>query len=67
MQTVAKAALVVAGLVLVGWIAWWLLKAVFFLLFYVLIGALVVGGVWAIAKFSGKSLPGPKRNRLPRS
>ncbi|HEX6498945.1 MAG TPA: hypothetical protein VF054_07910 [Micromonosporaceae bacterium] len=51
-----RALLAVAGLVLVGLVAWWLLKALIGLLFYVLVGALVVGGVVYLYSRARRSL-----------
>ena len=34
----------IVGLVVVGAIAWWVLKALFALLFYAIVGVVVVGG-----------------------
>ncbi|MGI5244710.1 hypothetical protein [Dactylosporangium sp. CA-139066] len=45
-MNILKAVLVVIGLIVVGMIAWWLLKLVLSALLYIIIGALVVGGVW---------------------
>jgi hypothetical protein len=43
---ILKAVLVVIGLIMVGMLAWWLLKVLLSLVLYIIIGALVVGGVW---------------------
>ena len=66
MQGIAKVGLAVVGLIVVGWIAWWLLKAILGVLLYLILGAVVVGGIWMVAKFSGKRLPGASRPRLPK-
>ena len=42
----------VAGLIVLGAVVWWVVKALFALAFYLIIGALVVGGV---AYLYGKS------------
>jgi hypothetical protein len=54
--------LIVAGLVAAGIVAVWLIKAVLGLFFYLLVGALVVGG----GVYAYRSLTGPSRRRLPR-
>lgn len=41
-----KAALVVAGLILAGMIAWAVVKVLLSLALYLIVGALVVGGGW---------------------
>ena len=45
-----KAVLIVVGLILVGMIAWALVKALFGIVLYLLLGALVVGGGWYLYK-----------------
>jgi hypothetical protein len=45
-MNVLKAVLVVVGLIVVGMLAWWLLKLLLSVVLYIIIGALVVGGVW---------------------
>jgi hypothetical protein len=39
-----NALLAIAGVVVVGWLAIWLIGVFFHLFFYILVGALVVGG-----------------------
>jgi hypothetical protein len=65
MNAAVKFALVLVGLVIVGWIAWALLKAIFGLLFYLIVGALVVGAAYLLYKKAAKSLGSP-RKKLPR-
>jgi hypothetical protein len=43
-RALARVALVIVGLVLAGWLAVWLLKALLGLAFYLIVGALLVGG-----------------------
>jgi len=50
-----KAVLVVIGLIMVGMIAWWVLKLVFGLVLYLIVGALVVGGAWLLYTRYGRS------------
>ncbi|GAA2628967.1 hypothetical protein GCM10010399_70830 [Dactylosporangium fulvum] len=41
-----KILLATAALILVGIVAWWLIKMLFGAVFYLIVGALVVGGGW---------------------
>lgn len=50
-----KAIVVVAGLILVGMVAWWLVKLLFSLVLYLLVGVLVVGGGWYLFDRYGRS------------
>jgi hypothetical protein len=43
-RLLARVALVLVGLVIAGWLAVWLLKALLGLAVYLIVGALVVGG-----------------------
>jgi hypothetical protein len=54
-----KTVLVVAGLIMVGVAAWWLLKLVFGLALYLIVGALVVGIGWYAYRCHGR----PPRTR----
>jgi hypothetical protein len=54
-MNVVKAVLVVAGLILVGMVAWALLKLLFGLVLYLIVGALVVGGGWYLYDRYGRS------------
>lgn len=67
MNAALKFALAVVGLVVVGWIAWILLKAILGLLFYLIVGALAVGGAYLLYKKASKSLGNPAKRRLPRA
>ncbi|WP_207124889.1 hypothetical protein [Actinocatenispora comari] len=58
------AALVVIGLFVAGSIVVWAVKAFIGVLFYVLIGALIVGGVVFIAGKVRKSVGGTSRRQL---
>lgn len=58
------AALVVIGLFVAGSIVVWAVKAFIGVLFYVLIGALIVGGVVFIAGKVRKSVGGASRRQL---
>ncbi|MEV8512976.1 hypothetical protein [Dactylosporangium sp. NPDC051484] len=54
-----KAVLVIVGLIVVGMLAWWLLKLVFSLALYLIVGALVVGACW----YAYNRYGGPTRTR----
>jgi hypothetical protein len=43
-RMLARVALAIVGLVLAGWVAIWLLKTLLGLAFYLVVGALVIGG-----------------------
>lgn len=63
-KALVMAALVVIGLFVAGSLVVWALKAVLGVLFYVLIGALIVGGVVFIAGRVRKSVNGTSRRQL---
>ncbi len=59
-------ALWIIGLIVVGAIAWWVIKVLVGLVFYLIVGAAVVaGGAYLYGKARG-SLNGGKRGRLGR-
>lgn len=64
MKALLTAVLVVIGLFVAGSLVVWALKAVIGVLFYVLIGALIVGGVVYIAGKVRKSVNGTSRRQL---
>ncbi|GIL27136.1 hypothetical protein NUM_23900 [Actinocatenispora comari] len=64
MKALLMAALVVIGLFVAGSIVVWAVKAFIGVLFYVLIGALIVGGVVFIAGKVRKSVGGTSRRQL---
>ncbi|MGA8113287.1 MAG: hypothetical protein WCA46_06470 [Actinocatenispora sp.] len=64
MKALLMAALLVVGLFVAGALVVWALKAVIGVLFYVLIGALIVGGVVYIAGRVRKSVNSPSRRQL---
>jgi hypothetical protein len=51
----------IVGLIVVGAVAWWVLKALFALLFYVIIGAVVVGGAMYLYGRTKGSITGRSR------
>jgi uncharacterized membrane protein len=63
-KALLMAALVVIGLFVAGSIVVWAVKAFIGVLFYVLIGALIVGGVVFIAGKVRKSVGGTSRRQL---
>ncbi|WP_203660013.1 hypothetical protein [Actinocatenispora rupis] len=63
-KALVMAALVVVGLFVAGSLVVWALHALFGVLFYVLIGALIVGGVVFIAGRVRKSVGGSDRRQL---
>lgn len=62
---IRNALLALVGIVVVGWLAVFLIKALFSLFVYVLVGALVVGGVYLLVKKS-RSLGGGNRRSIGR-
>ncbi|HEY3505300.1 MAG TPA: hypothetical protein VGN37_21265 [Actinocatenispora sp.] len=64
MKALVVAALLVIGLFVAGSLVVWALHAVLGVLFYVLIGALVVGGVVFIAGRVRRSVNGSGRRQL---
>lgn len=65
MRALLVAALVVIGLFVAGSIVVWLLKVVIGALFYVLVGALIVGAVVFIAGKVRNSVGGGNRRQIP--
>lgn len=59
-----NALLAVVGLVVVGFVAWWVIKALFGLIFYILVGALVVGGGVYLYGRAKRSIKGHGRRSL---
>lgn len=57
--------LLVAGLLVVGLVAVWLIKALIGFLFYILVGALVVGGGLYLYRRVRRAITGQDRPRLP--
>ncbi|HCU51138.1 MAG TPA: hypothetical protein DGG94_15305 [Micromonosporaceae bacterium] len=58
--------LALVGLVLVGVLAVWLIKALFGLFFYLIVGALLIGGALYLVRWARRSIgaaPGRKRIR----
>ncbi|HWB35576.1 MAG TPA: hypothetical protein VHA75_06075 [Rugosimonospora sp.] len=53
--------LLVVGLFVVGVIGWWLLKAIIGVLFYILVGAVVVGGAIFLYGRAKRALGGGRR------
>lgn len=64
MKALVVAALLVIGLFVAGSLVVWALHAVLGVLFYVLIGALVVGGVVFVAGRVRRSVNGSGRHQL---
>ncbi|BCJ27089.1 hypothetical protein AB0I55_11100 [Actinocatenispora sera] len=64
MKALLMAALVVIGLFVAGSLVVWAVKAFIGVLFYVLVGALIVGGVVFIAGKVRKSVGGSSRRQL---
>jgi hypothetical protein len=58
--------LLVAGLFVVGVVGWWLLKAVIGVLFYILVGAVVVGGAIFIYGRAKRAISGGRRRQIGR-
>jgi hypothetical protein len=63
-KALLMAALVVIGLFVAGSLVVWAVKAFIGVLFYVLVGALIVGGVVFIAGKVRKSVGGSSRRQL---
>lgn len=61
-----NALLAIAGLIVVGVIAWWIIKALLFLIFYLAIGAVVVGGAIYVYGRAKRSLRGRTRRSVGR-
>lgn len=57
--------LVIVGVIAVGFVAWWLIKILLGLLFYVIVGALVVGGAYYLVRRS-RSISGRNRRSIKR-
>jgi hypothetical protein len=53
-----------AGVVVVGLLAWWVIKIVLGLIFYVVVGVIVVGGVVYLAGKTRRSLGGGRRRKI---
>jgi hypothetical protein len=62
---IRNALLALVGVVVVGWLAIFLIKALFGLFLYVLVGAAVVGGVYYLVRKS-RSLGSSNRRRIGR-
>lgn len=62
---VRNALLALVGVIVVGWLAVFLIKALFGLFVYVLVGAVVVGGVYYLVRKT-RSLGGQRRNQIRR-
>src|SRR5262249_34661966 len=62
---IRNALLALVGIVVVGWLAIFLIHALFGLIVYVLVGAVIVGGVYYLVRKS-RPLGGNKRNQLRR-
>lgn len=62
---VRNALLALVGVIVVGWLAVFLIKALFSLFVYVLVGAVVVGGVYYLVRKT-RSLGGQRRNQIRR-
>jgi hypothetical protein len=60
-----KYVLIIGGLVVAGFLAVWFIKLLFGLLFYIVVGALVVGGGVYLYRRARRSLTGEGRRRLP--
>jgi hypothetical protein len=58
--------LVVAGLFVVGVVGWWLLKALIGVFFYILVGAVLVGGGIYLYGRAKRSLTGGGRGQINR-
>lgn len=54
----------VAGVVVVAILAWWVVKIVLGLIFYVIVGVIVVGGVLYLAGKTRRSFGGRGRRRI---
>jgi hypothetical protein len=58
--------LVVVGLFVAGVIGWWLLKALIGVFFYILVGAVLVGGAVYLYGRAKKAVTGGGRRRIGR-
>ena len=52
------------GLIVVGFVAWWVLKFVFAILFYLVIGAVVVGAIMLLTRRGRRSVGGSGRRGI---
>lgn len=61
-----NAVLTIAGLVVAGVVAWWLIKALIGVIFYILVGALVVGGAVYLYGKAKRSIRGGRQKPINR-
>ena len=54
------------GLIIVGVVAWWVIKFVFSLLFFLIVGAVVVGAIVMLTGKGRRSIPGGGRRGINR-
>ncbi len=54
------------GIVVVGFLAWWAIKVLLGLFFYIVLGAIVVGGFLYLTRKSRRSLGGENRRKIGR-
>jgi hypothetical protein len=58
--------LTVAGVVVVGLVAWWVIQALLGIVFYVIVGALIVGGAIYVTGRAKRAIRGGGRNQIRR-
>jgi hypothetical protein len=56
----------VVGVIVVGIVAWWAIKVLLGLLFYIIVGAIVVGGVLYLTNKGRRSLGNGGRRKIGR-
>jgi uncharacterized membrane protein SirB2 len=61
-----NAVLTIGGLVVAGVVAWWLIAALFHVVFYILVGAIVVGGAMYLYGKAKRSIRGGRRRSINR-
>ena len=54
------------GLIVIGIVAWWAIKLLLSLVFYVIVGAIVVGVVLYLTRGPRRSLGGNRRRKIGR-
>jgi hypothetical protein len=62
-----KLLVAVVALIVIGMVGWWLIKTLFGLAFYLIVGALIVaGGIYLVGKARNALNGGPRRRRIGR-